>query len=29
VKRDYPIDRPRLPQGLVMLDEVRIEFAGA
>jgi hypothetical protein len=26
---DYQVDRSRLPQGSVMLDEVRIEFAGA
>lgn len=25
---DYPIEPSRLPQGIVMLDEVRIEFAG-
>lgn len=26
--RDYPVDQSRLPSGHVMLDEVRIEFAG-
>lgn len=25
--KDYPVDRSRLPEGYVMLDEVRIEFA--
>jgi len=24
--KDYPVDRSRLPEGYVMLDEVRIEF---
>lgn len=25
-ERDYPVWRSRLPEGYVMLDEVRIEF---
>jgi hypothetical protein len=27
--RDYPVWRSRLPEGYVILDEVRIRFAGA
>jgi hypothetical protein len=26
-ERDYPVWRSRLPEGYLMLDEVRIEFA--
>ena len=27
-EQDYPVWRSRLPEGYVMLDEVRIEFPG-
>ena len=27
-EKDYPVWRGRLPEGYVLLDEVRIEFAG-
>ncbi|MFP6765282.1 MAG: hypothetical protein VB858_16760, partial [Planctomycetaceae bacterium] len=27
-ERDYPVWRSRLPEGYVMLDEVRIDFPG-